>query len=130
MQCKWKIILASILTLSTSISMAGIFDSMLTQSGAFLFDTNRLQLPEETAWFNPDNSDNDFQQIIEINSYSVKLAQEQGSLRAVYNDWPVSETNQSSRVEFHPVPEPASLLMIGLGIFGLAMLSRLQQNRI
>ncbi|HHD64654.1 MAG TPA: PEP-CTERM sorting domain-containing protein [Desulfobulbaceae bacterium] len=89
-----------------------------------------MQLPEETAWFNPDNSDNDFQQIIEINSYSVKLAQEQGSLRAVYNDWPVSETNQSSRVEFHPVPEPASLLMIGLGIFGLAMLSRLQQNRI
>jgi hypothetical protein len=129
MHCIWKIIMASILALSTSISVAATPDPMFTQSRVSLYDSNSQQLPGEIAWFNSNIDHVDFQLIINASSYSILLAQGQEVPRSGYNNWPFSNTQESSPVEFHPVPEPASLLLIGLGMFVLALISCLQHYR-
>jgi hypothetical protein len=121
--------MASIFALSTSISAAATPDPMFTQFGSFLYDNNSQQLPGETPWSNPNSGNNNFQRIINASSYSVLLTLGQKMQGAGLNDWPANETQEQSPVKFHPVPEPASLLLIGLGIFGLVVIRRCQQYR-
>lgn len=103
--------------------------SEFTGYGWNWYFNNSKQSKERPGWSKPDKAEGGFYQGDTLHNYKLKLVQGQRMVMGGSKGWYIGEIQGLAHTPAQPVPEPGTLLLMGLGMFGLAYSIRSRWQR-